>query len=251
MTRVAERALAAVVIGCCATAASATDTDIRVSPMHAQGSQAKYPRLVVFPDAGIRKKVNDLLAERENEWQQSKTACHNSFRDTHQKTGKAEINLAVDVTYLSKRYVSMDVRQSEYCGGQDRSENLPNPLTIDLAKGAAADWKVVFKPGALPDPQGSVNVEPPLLSIYRAHYGAAKKPATCPTYLKPTIAVKLWLDAKKGVVVSPSLPPAAQICVTDIALTPNELGPVIADQNFLADVKATVTPAAPSKGGRK
>ena len=251
MRQMGGSAVVALIVGCCTTAASADDTDIRVSPMHLQGSAAKYPRLVAFPDAGMRKKVNDLLAARENEWQQSKTTCHNTFRDTHQKTGKAESKLAIDVTYLSKRYLSMDVRQSEYCGGQDRSENVPNPITIDLTKGAVLDWKTVFKPGALPDPQASGNVEPPLLSIYRAHYGAAKKPATCPTYLKPTIAVKLWLDAKKGVVVSPSLPPAAQVCVVDIALTPNEVGPMIAEQSLLADLKATAAPAAPPKGGAK
>jgi hypothetical protein len=251
MRRVGESAVAALVIGWCATTASASDSDIRVSPMHVQGSAAKYPRLVGIPDAGVRKKVNDLLAARENEWQQSKTTCHNTFRDTHQKTGKAESKLAIDVTYLSKRYLSMDVRQSEYCGGQDRSQNVPNPLTIDLSKGAAVDWKAVFKPGALPDPQASANVEPPLLSVYRARYGAAKKPGTCPTYLKPTIAVRLWLDAKKGVVVSPVLPPTAQVCVADITLTPNEIAPMIADQSFLADIKTAVVPAAPPRDGTK
>jgi hypothetical protein len=240
---------AAVAIFWCTTALSAGDGDVRVSPMHTKGSQVKYPRLVAYPDAAVRKKVNDLLAVRENERQQSKTACHNTFRDTHQKMGKAEYKLAIDVTYLSKRYLSMDVRQSESCGGQDRSENVPDPLTIDLAKGAEVDWKTVFKPGALPDPQGSANVEPPLLSVYRAHYGAAKKPATCPTYLKPLMTMKLWLDAKRGVVLSPVLPPAAQVCVADIALAPNELAPVIADRNFLADLKATVAPATPAKGG--
>lgn len=243
---------AAFAVGWCTAALSAAPTDVRVAPMQSRGSQVNYPRLVAFPDAALRKRVNDLLAARETEQRQSKTACHNTFRDTHQKAGKQEYSLAIAVTYVSKRYLSMDVRQSEYCGGSDHEEDVPDPLTIDLTKGASVDWRTIFKPGAMPDPQANANVEPGLLALYRAHYGAEKKPPNCQGYVKGGIVqVKLWLDAKKGLLVYPTLPHAAEACVADIALTPGELAPLIADGNFLGDLKATLAPAAPPKGSAR
>jgi hypothetical protein len=249
MKEITRIAAAVFAFGCYATAASGAETDVRVAPMHSTGSQARYPRLVAYPDAAIHKRVNDILAERETERRQSKLACQNTYRDTHQKAGKQEFSVAIAVTYVSKRYLSMDVRQSEYCGGADHEVDVPDPLTIDLAKGAALDWRTVFKPGVLPDAQANANIEPRLLAMYRAHYGAEKKPPTCPGYLKSGTQLKLWLDAKKGLVASPNLAAAAQACVADIAFTPDELAPVIADRNLLADLKARVAPAAPPKKG--
>ena len=233
------------------TGNAAAASPVVVRPMHSQGASFRYPRLVAFPNPDIQKRVNALLADREAVRRAARMECLNTFRDTHVKHGKPSFKVAVAASYVSPRYLSLDVRQSEYCGGADREQDVPDPLTIDLAKGAALDWRTVFKPGVLPDAQANANAEPQLLAMYRAHYGAAKKPPTCQSYVKGGTQLKLWLDAKQGLVVSPNLPPAAQVCVADIALTPNELAPVIVDRNFLADLKAMVAPTTPPKEGAR
>jgi hypothetical protein len=234
-----------------AGSAAAASPVVVVRPMHSQGAMVRYPRLIAFPNPDIQKRVNALLADREAARRAARMECLNTFRDTHVKHGKASFNVVVVASYISPRYLSLDIRQSEYCGGVDREQDVPDPLTIDLAKGAVLDWRTVFMPGVLPDAQANASVEPQFLAMYRAHYGTAKKPPACQSYVKGGIQLKLWLDAKQGVVISPNLPPAAQMCVADIALTPNEIAPVIADRSFLADLKAIVAPATPPKEGAR
>lgn len=224
-----------------AAAAPAVSPDVRVRPMHVKGSQVRYPRLVALPNAAVQKQVNAFLAQRETEREQNRVECRNTFRDTHQKSGKQSFNVAIDVSYLSERYLSLDVRQSEYCGGPYPDVDVPDPLTIDLTRGAALDWKAVFKPGVLPDPQGNGKIAPRLLAMYQARYASAgSKDPACQAAVKTALnQLMLWLDAKKGLVVWPDFPHAAQACAIEIAFSPEEVAPLVGAPTFLADLKAT------------
>lgn len=235
-------------------AAPAVSSDVRVRPMHSKGSQVRYPRLVAFPNPAVQKQVNALLAQREAEREQNRMECRNTFRDTHHKSGKQSFNVAIDVSYLSQHYLSLDIRQSEYCGGPYPDVDVPDPLTIDLTKGAALDWKAVFKPGVLPDPQGNGKVTPQLLAMYQARYASAgSKDPACQAAVKTALSqLILRLDAKKGLVVWPDFPHAAQACAVEIAFSPDEVAPLVGAPTFLADLKTTAAgDATANKGGAR
>jgi hypothetical protein len=155
------------------------------------------------------------------------------------------------VKYLSPRYLSLDVRQSDYCGGPYPDVDVPDPLTIDLSKGAVLAWKAVFKPGSLPEAQGNPDVVPSLLALYRAHYGrdGSKNPA-CQNAVKQNVfAITSRLDASKGVIARPDFPHVLQACAVEVAFSPQEIAPSVADRNFMADLQAAMKSASPSGKG--
>jgi hypothetical protein len=221
--------------------------------MHSAGSQVRYPRLVTFPNAEIQKRVNALLADREAERQRNRIQCLNTLRDAKRKIGKQAFTVAVTVSYLSPRYLSLDIRQSDYCGGPYPDVDVPDPLTLDLTKAAPLDWKAVFKPGSLPEAQGNPDVVQPLLALYRAHYAkdGNRNPA-CQNAVATSVFGFTWrLDASRGLIARPDFPHALQVCAVELALSPQEIAPSVADRSFLADLQATLKSKASSSTGKK
>jgi hypothetical protein len=152
--------------------------------------------------------------------------------------------VAIDVTYVSARYISVQIRRSSYCGGAYPNNGVADPLTIDLSTGAAVDWKAIFKPGFLPTDNNTVPSA--LADMYRARY--AKSGGAADPDCKSAVAegdlseFHIRLDARKGLMVEPDFPHAIQACGDEFAFTPPQIARYVADQHFLDDLKRNVGP---------
>jgi hypothetical protein len=221
--------------------AAAASPAIQVAPMHSQGANAKYPRLAAFPVPGIQRKVNALLASKDAADASQRSDCLSQLKDAHIKPTADSYSLDIRVSYLSSRFASLDVRETYYCGGPYPNDAVPDPLTIDLRSGREVDWKKLFKPGFLPDEFGNGTAK--LVSLYQSRY--VKQPKLidgCKDVVEGGIdSMLLRLDAAKGgLVVTPDFPHAAQACAIEIAFSPSDIAPYIADKAFLADLRQTV-----------
>ena len=224
----------------CAGAAAATPS-VSVTPLHTEGSLAKYPRLASFLDASIQQKVNAMFAAREASAREDRDGCFDLVREAGREPGDALFEVRMDVRYVSERYLSLEARRSYDCAGAHPNDGVLEPLTINLATGAEIDWSHVFEPEFLPREDGS---EGPvhLHDLYRAHYAKeGNTDSECVDVVKESLSTMfLWLDARFGLMVEPDFPHAIRACADTIALSPAELAPYVADAKFLADLRATV-----------
>ncbi|HEY4112469.1 MAG TPA: hypothetical protein VGM17_00270 [Rhizomicrobium sp.] len=230
-------------ISCTAVAAAPT---VQLTPMHSHGADAKYPRLVAFPDQAIQRKVNALLTSKDAADASQRSDCLSSLKEAHIKPTADSYSLDIRVSYMSSRFASLDVRETYYCGGPYPNDGVPDPLTIDLRSGSEVDWKKIFKPGVLPDESGSGTAK--LVSMYQTRYARQPKLIDgCKDAVDGGIdSVLLRLDAAKGgLVVTPDFPHAAQACAVEIAFSPSDIAPFIADKAFPADLQQNA-----HKGGK-
>jgi hypothetical protein len=233
-------AIAALLLAAACTSVAASPA-IQLAPMHSHGTDAKYPRLAAFPVPGIQRKVNALLASKDAADASQRSDCLSQLKDAHIKPTADSYSLDIRVSYLSSRFASLDVRETYYCGGPYPNDAVPDPLTIDLRSGGEIDWKKIFKPGFLPDESGSSTAK--LVSLYQARYAKLPHPVEgCPDVVKNDVdSLLLRLDAAKGgLVATPDFPRAAQACAIEIAFSPSDIAPYIADKAFLADLRQTV-----------
>lgn len=211
------------------------------APMHNSGQTPVYPRLTKYPDAKIMAKVNALLAAQEKTDRSARTDCLSQLKDAGEKPNADTYSTAIDVTYLSLRFLSVNVVTSYDCGGPYPTSGAEAPVTFELATGSAIDWSKLFKPGFLP-PDTADESEPPsaLTKLYRARY--RNDDADCrgaitdqdPFADPPAI----WLDAKRGVIVEPDFPHAIAACADEMALSPADVAPYLTDLALKADILA-------------
>lgn len=214
---------------------------VTVAPMHTKGADARYPRLVAFPEANIRAKINAYLAKAEAHDRREHAECVKDQRANNIPAEEAEFSVGIDVTYVTARYLSIHILRSDYCGGPYPNDDIPSAETLDLSTGSYVEWQSAFKPGFLNGRGGDSDGR--LAALYRARY--AKLTETADPDCKNVIAdgpiqFVYWLDAKKGFVAIADLPHATQACAEEIAFSPAEIAPYVQDARFIADLNATV-----------
>lgn len=233
------RVFAALLVLAVSTAAAAAPV-VQLAPMHTDGLDAKYPRLISFPDKAVQHKVNALLAAKDKADRDERQDCLSQLKDAHIAPTADSYSLDIRVSYVSGKFASLDVHETYYCGGPYPNDGVPVPLTIDLRTGTDADWKKLFKPGFLPDESGTSAAK--LVSMYQGRY--AKQPHQvegCLDVVKSDVdSLLLRLDAAKGLVAIPDFPHATQACAIEIAFSPADIAPYIADKTFLADLQQNV-----------
>jgi hypothetical protein len=206
---------------------------VKVEPMHFDGSVPHYPRLVAFPDATVRAKVNALLVGAEAHDRKDRSDCLSDLRNSKLQDPEP-YNVSIDVTYVTSRYISMQIRRSYNCGGPYPNNGVPDPRTIDLATATDVNWKRIFKPGFL---EGDGQ----LAALYRKRYPSVHgKDADCASAVnEQPLTFSLHLDKKQGLVVEPDFPHAIQACGDEIGFSPADIAPYVQDAGFLADLKST------------
>ena len=231
-------------LGLLPPAAMAAD-EVVVSPLKSAGEIAHYPRLVKFPDPQVRDRVNRIFAQYDQKQSDDRRDCLKQLRDQHMQKDKDSFNTSIEVTYISRRFLSLSVNSSYYCGGAYPENGAASPITVDLTHGTEVDWKKTFKPGFLSVADaktGDIQLGK-LAGLYRARYAKIRKDKDdqeCRDTIgsEEFLDVSLWLDrAQGGLIVEPQLAHVIQACVEDVALNGNALAPYIADSNLLADLR--------------
>jgi hypothetical protein len=197
------------------------------------GKPIAYPRLKALSDAKAMAAINAVLAERETQTRAEFDSCIESLADQGMAPGDENYSLKAAVTYLSNRYLSIDVNKSYDCGGA-HPDTERNALTFDLATGAPFDWNAAFKPGFF---------EGAFTRLYIARYRLPKKKADadCRGFVNEgAYSPDFYLDARLGIVATFSVAHAAQGCVDDMALAPGDIAKWLKDPALRADLKAVL-----------
>jgi hypothetical protein len=219
-------------------AAPPPDVPITVAPMHTAGAVPRYPRVMSFPDAAMRAKVNAVLAKAEAEDTKDRAECLASLHASHLDDPQA-YNVRIDVTYVTTRYLSLQIRRSYNCGGPYPNNGVADPRTIDLSTAQDVNWQWMFKPGFLDAPGGG---DGRLAALYRKRYPALRgKDRDCVKVVREQpLSFSLHLDAGRGLVAEPDFPHAIQVCAEEIGFPAAEIAPYVQDARLLADLKGTV-----------
>lgn len=205
--------------------ASPASAAVTASPMKTSGGA--MPRLAAFPDAKIRARVNALLAGQERQDRAAERDCKQQVADAHLDASFYDYQEEAEVVWLSQRFMSVRIGASWNCGGA-HPDAQTSALNIDLAAGAPLAWERIFKPG----------YEDALRKLYQVHYRNADP--ECRDAVKDDLpgGMVLWLDRKKGgLTVEPEFAHAIQACGDEMTFGPAELAPLVADENFLAELK--------------
>jgi hypothetical protein len=218
--------------------------EVVVAPLKSAGEIARYPRLVKFPDPQVRDRVNAIFAQYDRKQGDDRRDCLQQLRDQHMQKDKDSFNTSIEATYISRRFLSLSVTSSYYCGGPYPTDGAASPITIDLTHGTEVDWKKLFKPGFLSasDAAGETKLGK-LAVLYRARYVKIrndKDDQECRDAIgsEEFLDVSLWFDqTKQGLIVEPQLPHVIAACAEDVSFSGNELAPYIADPNLLADLR--------------
>jgi len=199
---------------------------VRAIPMHSASPAQRYPRVAGLPDAEAQQQANVVLLARERLDAERRRNCL-SFRQTNEHGIYTE---KIRVTYLTKRFLSIDVRETDFGCAAYPNIDIPFPLTIDLQTGHAVDWETFFTTDFM-IPKGE---EPSHLTrLYLDHY---KNDAECTDIVKKNrYGFDIWLDsASSSLIVAPNLPHVIRACV-DVTAIP--LSDVIA---FVVDKSAAL-----------
>ncbi len=215
---------------------------VRVAPMHVDASPPAYPRLIAFPNAAVRAKVNAALAAAEKTAREDRQGCIDLVRDAGRPARDAIWRLTVDVRYLTGRYLSLEIRNSYDCAGPYPTDDAPMPMTFDLTTGEPLDWRKVFKPNPAPDESG-LELPSVLYRLYKQRYAkeGGRADPECKRVVQENLSMLvLRLDERRGLLVQPDFPHALAACADEIAFSPDQIAPYVSDAKFLADLRATV-----------
>lgn len=225
----------AMLLGCAPAFAGSAVT---VKPLHNPPGEIVYPRLIAGANAKPHRAVNRILADREKADRQQRLDCLAEVRQAGQAPDRDSFEETITASYVSARYLSVDVRQNYFCATAYPTEDAADPLTIDLANGKALDWQGLFKPNFLPR-KGEAGPSA-LTHLYQMRYATSGEQQVCKNIVAGqdpfAEGVSLWLDsAKGGLVAQPSFPHVIAACAKPIALGPKDLAPY-ADPDFLRDL---------------
>jgi hypothetical protein len=194
---------------------------VSATPTFSQSPQQSFPRLSGLADTAIQAQVNKQLANRERIDRGARTDCLRSTRTT-----KAIYSELVRLSYLSPRLLSVDVRTSFFCGGSYTSDNVPYPITFDLATGHELDWNRFFTAEFLNPPADKPS---PLLQLYLRY---AKLDEECTSAVNdPSTTFDLWLDSSRRALIAhpSSLPHSSDLCAKLTPIPFTELKPYLRD----------------------
>jgi hypothetical protein len=202
-------------------------------PMQASGVEPHWPRLTRFPDAAVMAKVNAGLAAKEKQNHADYRDCLSGLRDIGEKPDKDTWSVAVSVTYLSARFMSVNAVASNYCGGAYPNNATQTPVTFDLSTGREIDWKAAFKPSFF----GGA-----LTRLYRAAYpksadAECRKFVTEQDPFETSDGAIFRLQTGKGLVVLPDLPHVVQACAEEETLPVAKLAPYLKKPDLLDEFK--------------
>ncbi|HMH64840.1 MAG TPA: hypothetical protein VK515_04600, partial [Rhizomicrobium sp.] len=163
-------------LGLLPPAAMAVD-EVVVLPQKSAGEIAHYPRLVKFPDPQARDRVNEIFAHYDHKQSDDRRDCLQQLREQHLQKDKDSFYTSIEVTYVSRRFLSLSVNGNYYCGGPYPVNGATAPVTVDLTQGAEVDWKKMFKPGFLSgaDAKTGETRLGKLAGLYRTRYAKIRK----------------------------------------------------------------------------
>jgi hypothetical protein len=229
-----------------AVLAATPTAPIAAGPMKTPGPVPTYPRLIAFPNAAVKAKVNALLAAQEKYDRAARRECLQAARAQKLAGSWDE---GTEVTYLSPHYLSVLVEWSSDCASPHPNDGISNPVTYDLTTGEALDWRKLFKPGFMPSADAADKAPPAgLITLYRALYRKDEDPKDADKQCQDAIAdgspfggsMIVWLDRKQGLVMMPDFPFVIRACADEVAVTVAALAPYVRDPAALADLTATV-----------
>lgn len=144
---------------------------VTVRPIANPPGKIVYPRIVAGASVAVRQKVDKALAEAENADRGQRSDCLAATRQAGEAPDSHSFEETIKASYVSARYLSIDVRQSYFCATAYPTDDAGNPLSFDLVTGAALDWNQLFKPGFVPH---DGETEPSTLTrLYQARYAAS------------------------------------------------------------------------------
>jgi len=224
-------------------AALAAPENVKVAPTKVSGEHVTFPRLTAFPDPAVQARVNAILTKKEAEEHAEQRDCLQQVRDAHKDKSFYDWSTDIETTYLSRRFLSIQVNSMWYCAGPHPNSGRA-PITIDLRTGTLIDWTKMFRPGVLNTVDKPMPNKGRLAAIYLAQYIARNgknDPDDCigtlrdDDFLEPAI----WLDAKSGgLMVSPQLVHVvAATCGNDIAIPLDQLAFLVTDPALIEDLR--------------
>jgi hypothetical protein len=248
-------ALGALTLSSPTVLAAPAPATIAASPLHTSGAMPTYPRLTAFPDPVVMARVNAALTVQEKTDRQTRADCLAQIRDQKQTIDKDSFAEDVQVTYLGRRYLSVNVVSSYDCAGAYPTAGAEAPLTYDLSTGAPVTWSRAFKPGFLPKTEGG---KTPLRSVLaRLYWRRLSKTGLDPDCRTALADVDpfddtptLWLVAGRGLAVQPQFNHAMAVCAETTILPAADLAPYVRDANLLAALTAKAPPRRPSPGAK-
>lgn len=233
----------------------AASAPIAAAPMHTSGARPTYPRLIAFPDASVMARVNVLLAAQEKTDRASKADCYAQIRDQKQKVDKNSFSEDVGVTYLTRRYMSVNVVSSYDCAGAYPTAGAEAPMTFDLTTGAPVNWAKMFKPGFLPKTDGGDTQPRSILAkLYWRRLSKTGLDPDCRAALADVDPFNdetiFWLVAGRGLAVQPQFNHAMAACAETSVLPAADLAPYVRDANLLAALTDKAASPSPSPGAK-
>lgn len=225
-------------------ATSAAPAAVNITPMKVSGEHVTFPRLTAFPNPAIQARVNAILAKKEAEEHAGQRDCLKQVRDEHKDKTFYDWSTDIEVTYLSGRFLSLQVNTGWYCAGP-HPDSGKAPITIDLRTGTLIEWTKMLKAGVMNTAEKPAPNKGRLAAVYLARYitrHGKDDPDDCigtlrdDDFLEPAI----WLDAKSGgLMVSPRLVHiVAATCGDDIAIPSDQLASLVTDPALVEDIRA-------------
>jgi len=216
---------------------SSAHSQIKAAPLTSRSPEQQFPRISGLAPKIVQDQINGLLAKRESQDLDKRKECldsgmPNSPQPTYDET--------IRTVYLSPHLLSIDVRASWTGCTSYPVVGMTEPLTIDLSKGAALNWRSFFIDGFFESrtAQGS-----PITQLYLHH--ADLTPECNAIVNKPLTEYILWLDSQTGLMIRPALPHATQSCSKLVSIPfskiKEQVNPVLR-----RDLPASMRPANPS-----
>lgn len=212
---------------------SAGELRVMAVPMHSATPQQRFPRVSGLPDAAVQERINAVLAAREKEDAGLRRNC---LRDGHIARNDPDgYSEKIRVTYLSPRFLSIEVRESDSGCGAYPNANVPTPITLDLRTGQELDWKGFFTDGFL-SPSGDRPSR--LTQLYLRRAGTAAPDPTCRPVIEEATYI-LWLDqTKRALIAEPDIPHVVRACAQTVAIPFSDIAPFVVDKSTMRDLSS-------------
>jgi len=215
---------------------SSSHAQIKASPLTSHSPQQQFPRISGLNPKTIQDHVNAVLAKRESQDLDKRKECldsgmPNAPAPTYDET--------IRTAYLSPHLLSIDVRASWTGCTSYPVVDMTEPLTIDMQRGKALDWRTFFVIGFF---EASSDKGSPITQLYLHH--AELTPECNAIVNKPLTEYILWLDSQTGLMIRPALPHATQSCSKLVSIPFSEFKNHV-NPALRRDLPASMRPANP------
>jgi hypothetical protein len=194
---------------------SPAHAQIKAMPLTSRSPQQQFPHVSGLSPKSTQDQVNALLAKREAQDLDKRNECLASGMPGAPQPTYDETIRSV---FLSPHLLSIDVRASWTGCTAYPVIDMTEPLTIDLRKGAALNWRSFFIDGFF---ESTGDKGSPITQLYLHH--ADLTPECNAIVNKPLTEYILWLDSQNGLMIRPALPHAIQSCAKLISIPFSEI----------------------------